>query len=131
MVIDFHTHIFPDKIAQKTIDYLAEKGGNKPWSDGTVNGLLSGMQRGGVDLSITLPVLTKPEQVESVLNYAKKINAEFKGNKVISFAGIHPKCSDLRGKMQAVKNAGIKGVKIHPDYQNTRIDDGGYIEILK
>ena len=65
MVIDFHTHIFPDKIAQKTIDYLAEKGGNTPWSNGTVEGLLSGMQRGGVDLSITLPVLTiTPQETE-------------------------------------------------------------------
>lgn len=130
MVIDFHTHIFPDKIAQKTIDYLAEKGGNKPWSNGTVEGLLSGMQRGGVDLSITLPVLTKPEQFESVLNYAIMINNEYKGNKVISFAGIHPKCVDIKEKLRAVKNAGIKGVKIHPDYQNTPIDDEGYIEIL-
>ena len=130
MVIDFHTHIFPEKIAQKTIDYLAEKGGNKPWSDGTVNGLLLGMQRGSVDLSITLPVLTKPEQFESVLNYAITINNQFKGDKVISFAGIHPKCTDIKEKMQAVKDAGIKGVKIHPDYQGTPIDDNGYIEIL-
>lgn len=130
MVVDFHTHIFPDKIAQKTINFLAEKGGNTPWSDGTVNGLLLGMERGGVDLSVTLPVLTKPEQFESVFNYAKNINEEFKGNKIISFAGIHPKCKDLTAKMQAVKNAGFKGVKIHPDYQETKIDDDGYIEIL-
>ena len=33
--------------------------------------------------------------------------------------------------MKFLKDNGIKGVKIHPDYQDTFIDDEGYIEILK
>ena len=41
MIIDFHTHIFPDKIAKKTIDFLAAKGNVTPYSDGSVNGLLT------------------------------------------------------------------------------------------
>ena len=133
MVVDFHTHVFPDKIAKKTIEYLAEKGGNKPHSDGTVLGLYNALEKGAIDIAVALPVLTRPEQFESVLNFVTTVNEEFsnKDKKIISFGGIHPACDDIKGKLKRVKDAGLKGVKIHPDYQNTFIDDDGYIEILK
>ena len=69
MRIDFHTHIFPDKIARRTIDLLAEKASISPFSDGTADGLLAEMARAGTDISVTLPVLTNPAQFESVNRY--------------------------------------------------------------
>ena len=36
MIIDFHTHTFPDSIAEKTIEYLSKTGGITPHRDGTV-----------------------------------------------------------------------------------------------
>ena len=133
MVIDFHTHVFPDKIAKKTIDYLAEKSSNEPFSDGSVNGLYNRLLGGCVDVAVTLPVLTKPEQFESVLAFVTTLNETYSNTdkKIISFGGIHPKCDDIKGKLKRVKDLGLKGVKIHPDYQDTYIDDAGYLEILK
>lgn len=128
MIIDFHTHIFPDKIAGKTIEYLAERGGTQPSFNGTYDGLIQELKTAGVELAVSLPVLTKPEQFDSVLSFAKWVNE--KKDRILSFAGIHPKCSDIEGKLLAVKKAGIKGVKIHPDYQGTYIDDENYIKIL-
>jgi len=74
MVIDFHTHVFPEKIAQKTIDFLAAKSNGKPWTNGTVDELLEHMKSSKVDLSVALPVLTKPSQFESVNDFAYRIN---------------------------------------------------------
>jgi predicted TIM-barrel fold metal-dependent hydrolase len=116
-------------MAQKTIDYLAIKGNIKPHSNGTVAGLIEKMDEAGVTLSVALPVLTRPESFDSILNFVLKVNEENKG-KIISFAGIHPRCTDIYGKLKKAKDLGIKGVKIHPDYQETFIDDSGYIEIL-
>ncbi len=132
MIIDFHTHVFPDKIAQKTIDALAQKSNGHPFTDGSVNGLLSHMVESNVDVSVTLPVLTKPSQFDSVFAFAENINERFKNEKrkLISFAGIHPHCENIKDKMLMVKKAGFKGVKIHPDYQGEFIDHDGYIEIL-
>ena len=132
MIIDFHTHVFPDKIAKSTIDALASKSANSPSTDGTVEGLLQAMERSNTDICVTLPVLTKPTQFESVAKFAIAINERFKNadKKLISFAGIHPQCDDIDGKMAYLKSQGIKGVKIHPDYQGTFIDDDGYFEIL-
>ena len=129
MIIDFHAHVFPDKIARKTVDFLAQKSNNVPAFDGTVEGLKSQMKTAGVTLAVSLPVLTKPEQFDSVLSFAKSINQTEKN--IISFAGIHPLCDDIEGKLQQVKDAGIKGVKIHPDYQGVYIDDERYIKIIK
>ncbi len=130
MIIDFHTHVFPDKIAGKTLDLLAAKANISYFSNGTVDGLLEKSSAAGVDLSVILPVLTKPEQFDSVNRFAKQINDNYCG-KLISFAGIHPACEDISGKMKFIKESGFKGLKIHPDYQGTYIDDDGYIEILQ
>lgn len=133
MIIDFHTHVFPDKIAHRTIDTLAQKAENVPYTDGTVEGLLKAMERSNADICVALPVLTKASQFDSVTNFAVEVNKRFENSnkKIISFAGMHPQCEDIDKKMQYLKSVGIKGVKIHPDYQGTFIDDAGYIEILK
>ena len=133
MIIDFHTHVFPDKIAESTIKALRDKSNTQPNTDGTITGLEKAMDRANADICITLPVLTKPTQFDSVTRFALEINKAFasKDKKLISFAGMHPRCEDIDGKMAYLKSLGFKGVKIHPDYQDTFIDDDGYIEILK
>ncbi|MBQ9514130.1 MAG: amidohydrolase family protein [Clostridia bacterium] len=133
MVVDFHTHIFPDKIAKATIDFLSRQANIPPYTDGTDEGLLLNMEKGGIDIAVSLPVLTKPSQFDSINNFALKINAKYadKKRKIISFGGIHPLCEDIKGKMLFLKNAGLTGVKIHPDYQGEYIDHDGYKEILK
>ncbi|MEG9429600.1 MAG: amidohydrolase family protein [Christensenellaceae bacterium] len=133
MLIDFHTHIFPDKIAEKTIKALADNSNSTPYTDGTDLGLIKNMERGGADISVNLPVLTKPNQFDSVLEFALSINAKYEHaeRRIISFAGMHPYCEDIKGKMKRIRDLGIKGIKIHPDYQETFIDDEKYVEILK
>lgn len=135
MIIDFHTHIFPEHIAERTVAALAQAGGSTPYSDGTEAGLRSAMKRGGVGISVNLPVLTKPSQFEGILRFAKALNEKLPeelntGTHIISFAGIHPSDPDLEEHLEEVRAAGILGVKIHPDYQGTFIDDEPYIRAL-
>ena len=91
------------------------------------------MLESGVQISINLPVMTKPTQFDSMLNFVNETNSRFSSQnvKIISFMGMHPNCQDIPSKMKKIKESGILGVKIHPDYQSTYIDDDGYIEILK
>ena len=133
MIIDFHTHIFPDAIAKRTMDRLTAMGSTAPFSDGTAAGLLSRMAEYGVDLSVNLPVLTAPRQFESTNRFAAESNAFFadKSRRILSFAGIHPACEELEKKMVWIKENGFLGVKIHPDYQATFITDERYVRILE
>lgn len=130
MVIDFHTHVFPDKIAEKTIEYLSCKGGISPYAKGTCASLVEKMDEAGVDTSVTLPVVTNPKQFESINRFALELNAKM-GGKIISFGGIHPLSDDIEGKMKFLKESGFLGVKIHPDYQGEFITHTGYIKILE
>ena len=132
MIIDFHTHVFPDKIAAATVDALATKGGIRAYSDGTAEGLLSALSDAGVDIAVNLPVLTKPTQFESVLSFARGLcEREYSGPRIISFAGAHPDMEDVEEKLQIVKDEGFLGIKLHPDYQGTFFDDPKYVRIIE
>lgn len=131
MIIDFHTHTFPDKIAAKAIASLAEKGGTKPFLDGTLSLLKASMRRGGrikIDCSVILPVATKPEQVPSI----NRLAAELNGHDGIYYAGaIHPACENIEQILDEVKSAGLFGIKIHPDYQGVYFTDDRILKILE
>lgn len=130
MIIDFHTHIFPDSIAPKTIPFLERRSGIQAATDGTLNGLLHSMEQSGVDLSVIMPVVTKPSQFDSINAYAKCINEQSK-EEVLSFGGIHPDCEDYKRKLDHIKELGLPGIKLHPDYQGVFIDDVRYMRIIE
>ena len=130
MLVDFHTHIFPDKIAEKTIKSLGILAGVQAATDGTLNGLLKSMEKSKIDLSVIMPVCTKPEQFDNVNQFAKKVNDTYKG-KLLSFGGIHPDCENYKEKLDTVKALGLPGIKLHPDYQKVMIDDVRFMRIIE
>lgn len=128
MIIDFHTHTFPDKIAAKAIASLAEKGGTAPFLDGTLSSLKESMKRGGIDCSVILPVATRPEQVPSI----NRLAAELNGKDRIFYAGaIHPECESVEPILDEIKAAGLFGIKLHPDYQGVYFNDERVLRILE
>jgi len=130
MIIDFHTHIFPDKIAARSIENLEKASGIKAATDGTLQGLLDSMEKNNVDISVIMPVVTKPSQFESVNTFAAEINQKYKG-KLISFGGIHPESDNYMAELDRIKELGLPGIKLHPDYQGVMIDDIRYLDIIR
>lgn len=130
MIIDFHTHIFPDKIASGSIAHLEAASGITAATDGTLQGLLYSMEKNRVDLSVILPVVTKPSQFETVNLFAAKVNESYKG-KLLSFGGIHPDCEDYKAELNRIRELGLIGIKLHPDYQGVMIDDERYMRIIE
>lgn len=132
MIIDFHTHIFPEKIAKPTIEklkgYLCEQGEEcSTYTDGTIDSLFNSMKESGVDKSVILPVVTAPHQFESINRFSAAAG-EREG--FIAFGGIHPDNDNIEEKLDYIKALGMKGIKLHPDYQNTYINDERYIKII-
>ncbi len=60
MIIDAHTHIYPDDVAYKALNTVMENGNGlvNIHTDGTHSGLPVSMNRAGIDYSIVLPVAT-------------------------------------------------------------------------
>ena len=127
MIIDFHTHTFPDKIAESALESLQNSSETCAYTDGTIRGLLDSMKTAGVDISLILPVVTNPDKAYSINSYAARINEVFlkSGSKsgVFSIGGIHPDTPNVKNVLKEVKNLGLKGVKLHPDYYGVMFDD--------
>lgn len=127
-MIDFHTHIYPDKIASKLMHDLADTHYWGHFSDGTLNGLLQSMHAAGIDFCITQPVVTRPDQFDSINRFAKK-QQDVLG--LIPFGGIHPDCEDIPGKLRFLKEEGFPGIKLHPDWQNMTIDEPRAVYLIR
>jgi hypothetical protein len=115
MLIDFHTHFFPDKIAKESVEKLARKANVKYYGDGTLSGLLQFMKQDSVDISINQPVATKPEQVKSINRKMIELNAKKLG--VMCFGSLHPDFDGFEDELAFIAANGIKGIKMHPEYQ--------------
>lgn len=133
MIIDFHTHIFPEKLAVKTITKLEAAANVKACADGREQTLIRSMEASGVDVSIVLPVVTAPEQFSTINRFAVSLNEKYSGKNVrlLSFGGIHPDTADYKSKLRQLKEMGLQGIKLHPDYQGTYFDDLKYMRILE
>ena len=114
MKIDFHTHAFPDKIADRAIASLSEKGGISPYADGKVNKLLQIMDEDGVDISVVLNIATKPEQETNVNNFAISL---LENPRLVPFGSVYPASETSLSEVERLYKAGIKGIKFHPEYQ--------------
>lgn len=133
MVIDFHTHLFPDKIAEKTIHSLAVQSGLTPFANGMAESLLEEMEEGDVALSVVLPVVTRPEQFATITKFACEINKKYgEGTRrFLSFGGIHPASDNYKDELRELKQLGFKGIKLHPDYQGANFNDMRYKHIVE
>ena len=121
MLIDFHTHCFPDKIAKAAIEKLSfVSGGLIPYTDGTVLGLKGSMENSKTDISVVLNIATNATQQKKVNDFAATINKE---EGIIAFGSVFPDAPDALFELERIKALGLKGVKLHPDYQRFFVDD--------
>jgi predicted TIM-barrel fold metal-dependent hydrolase len=118
MIIDVHTHCFPDELAEKAIPILSEKADIPAFVDGTIKQLKQSMTDSGVDISVLQPIATKPSQTTGVNRWAVSVQ----DSSIISFGTIHPEFSDWKNEIKWLVEAGVKGVKFHPEYQDFYVD---------
>lgn len=128
MIIDFHTHTFPEKIAPIALHRLQTMSHNAVFTDGTVAGLKESMQIADVTHSVILPVVTNPEKAAHINNISISHTAD---DGLIYFGGIHPDTPEADKELKRLADSGIKGIKLHPLQQGVNIDDVRYLRILE
>lgn len=136
MIIDMHTHTFPDKIAGRALANMEKEIVDKHRYEvkikvaGTLDALSESTKKSGIDLSVVVPVATKPEQSASINRFAQKTNERTDDTGVFSFGAIHPDNADYKEILKDVKAMELKGIKLHPDYQKVEFDDERYLRIM-
>lgn len=126
MIIDFHTHIFPEKIAARALSKLTSVINLQPSINGCAEDLRASMKKAGIDISVVLPVVTDIKQFDSILRFSVFINETYSSQqeqRLISLAGIHPDDPDYKERLALLKREGFAGIKLHPNYQNIEFND--------
>ena len=127
MIIDFHTHCYPDAVAAHAMAAMTgaaeacpEASGLRPEADGTLDHLRRSVHEAGADYFVQLSVVTAPRHQYNVNQFALKVNAL---PDAFSFCGVHGAASDSLEELERMYDAGIKGVKLHPDEQMIDLAD--------
>lgn len=121
MLIDFHTHAFPERIAEKAIEKLSfASGGLTPYTNGTFSDLKRLFTQSGIDKAVVLSIATNAQQQKNVNDFAASIND---GENIFAFGSVFPDAPDVLSELERIKALGLKGVKLHPDYQSFSVDD--------
>ena len=122
-IIDIHSHIYPDDIAQKASASVKEfyEGLGDPAMDGTEGLLLERGRQAGIDRFVVLPVAIRPDRVQHINDFIQQraqANACF-----IPFGTVHAAMDRLMDEVERILASGVKGIKMHPDSQRFAIDD--------
>lgn len=130
MIIDFHVHTFPDKIALPTLEKLSGLSRTQYFTDGSVNGLLSSMKEAGVSYSVNLPVMTHESQVEKINSSMIASREQLLHQGIVAFGGMHPDDTNYQPELRRLQQNGIPGIKLHPAYQHTNLTDIRMMRII-
>jgi predicted TIM-barrel fold metal-dependent hydrolase len=127
MVIDFHAHIYPDKISVKAVASIGEFYNFPMQGDGTAEGLLESGRHGGIDRFTVFSAAAVPSQVQAINDYIASVcreNPQFTG-----FGTLHKDTANPHDEIERMIALGLKGVKFHPDMQRFNIDDDAMMNI--
>ena len=122
-IIDFHTHYYPDKIVEKALNKAIEF--IKPVTNGTRTGLIESMDKNNIAYSVALPMVNCPENARSLNLWASRENHD----RIIMFGSVHPEEETPEETLKFVAEQGMKGIKVHPEYQNFYFADPKYDRI--
>ena len=129
MIIDFHVHAFPDALAAKALPLLSKcSGGVKPNYDATISGLESYLAKNNVDYAVVLNIATNPHQEKKVNDFAISL---LEKKNIIPFGSVHPDSPNALSELERLAKSGIRGIKLHPDYQHFFVDDEKMFPIYK
>lgn len=130
MIIDFHTHAFPEKIAARALADLKMNINIEPCTNGTVDDLLSVLHENNIDVGVELNIAVK-EGSEKTINKTAFENAEKYSGKLVPFGSVNPKSENALLVIDEIASMGLKGIKLHPEYQKFFIDDEKYLKIYE
>ena len=131
MIVDFHTHTFPEALADKAIPNMAAAARIQPYLRGTPDQLLASMKQAGIGVSVVLPVATNVRQPRKLNDLAARQNEAFSGTGLVSFGAMHPDDPNWKSELRFLGAHGFRGIKLHPMYQNVPFDDIRTLRILE
>lgn len=129
MFTDIHTHAFRPAIAHKVLDFLHGHYGLEPVGNGLIEDLLERLDKAGIERCVVHTAAMTPDQVRPANKWAVELQETYP--QVIAFGSVHPEYPGWEAEMDNLEQKGIQGLKIHPDFQNSRLDSPEMMRIFE
>lgn len=120
-IVDLHSHIYPDKIAEKAVKAIGNFYDLPMEGKGTMNDMLLSGKKAGIKYFLVSSAATTPNQVTAINNFIVSLSAP--DYQLFRFGTIHPGFENPTTEIKRIKSLGIQGIKLHPDFQEFNIDD--------
>ena len=116
-IIDAHAHVFPDKVASKASESIGRFYDMPMAYDGRADTLLQLLKVGGIERCVIFSTATRPDQVSAINTFIAETAAAFPS--FIGLGTLHPGMSpgNIRSEARRIADLGLKGIKLHPDFQ--------------
>lgn len=140
MIVDTHTHVFPEHAAARVLAGLIKSGSSQlpgivPSGDGTLADLLRQMAAAGIDRAATCPIATKPSQqtylVKALEDLTSGALGEAAREHIIPVGSVHPADPELAKHLAEQQAAGAKAIKVHSYFQEADLDSPEMMNVLK
>lgn len=121
-VINAHCHIYPNKIASRAVKGIRDFYDLDMSLKGMSDDLIQDGEKVGVVHYLVHSVATTPKQVRSINEF---ISGEVKAHPGLftGFGTLHPDSDDIQGDFDHLISLGLKGVKLHPDFQRFALNE--------
>jgi predicted TIM-barrel fold metal-dependent hydrolase len=123
VIVDAHCHVWPDHIAPQVL--ASRPSGLDSVHDGTIDGLRHTMDAAGVDHAMCLGVAAVARTVERTNEFIGAVDR----SRFTPFGTVHPDLP-IDVNLKSLDGNGIRGVKLHPLFQDLSLADPRVIELL-
>ncbi|THB67112.1 MAG: amidohydrolase [Desulfovibrio sp.] len=129
MHYDIHTHLFPPQIAAKALRQIEEYYSLRMVGSGLAEDMLERADVAGIDRVVALGAAIGPAQVVPVNNWA--IALQRGDERIQAFGSVHPGYAQWEQELDRLRQAGIRGLKFHCEFQGFSMADPGLLEIVR
>lgn len=126
-IVDVHSHAFPKDIAKKAIDFISNYYNIQLTLGATLNDVIKSAKRANITKVAIHSTATTPGQVENINNWISQIDNDM----VIKFGSLHPEYRQIEKELNRMEKMGIKGIKLHPEFQQFYVNDKNMFEIYE
>ncbi|MHB1453035.1 MAG: amidohydrolase family protein [Saccharofermentanales bacterium] len=130
-IIDAHTHIFPDKVAERAVGGISAFYDLPMAMAGTTEHLIETSRNAGVVRMLVTSTATSANQVKAINNFLKHETDDHP--EFFAFGTLYPLMDDneIDAELDRMEGMGFKGIKLHPDFQKIEVDSPEIIRIAK
>lgn len=122
MIIDFHAHIYPDRVAEKAVRSIGDFYNIPMRQQGTAEDLIRVMDEAGAALSVVCSAAVDGAHVRKVNDFILSAVRSHPG-RLLGFGTLHADMRDPEEEVEYMLKKGLRGVKLHPDMQRFALND--------